>query len=257
VARFLIWSAWPHAVRTTGGEEQNMSRDTLNPPATVERSSWWLRAMFVAVGLMAWFWTQSLLGQRAPVVSGIEDGIHRLSAPLNQYLATHAAAANATLIVSSAAIDSVGVFLILSAIFGRSVRPFLAVLMLFALRQTCQALCALPPPDGMIWHSTGVPTVLVTYVVSSDLFFSGHTGLAVLGAAELAHYKNPWLTTLGIIVAIGEAAAVLVLRAHYTMDVFTGAITALYVSYLAAQIAPAIDRRLVAARIWRQNLFVR
>ena len=33
---------------------------------------------------------------------------------------------------------------------------------------------------------TGVPSILVTYNVTTDFFFSGHTGLAVLGAVELA-----------------------------------------------------------------------
>jgi hypothetical protein len=38
-----------------------------------------------------------------------------------------------------------------------------------------------------------------------------------------------------------EAATVLILRAHYTMDVFTGAVTALLVAQLAAHLAPRCD----------------
>ncbi|MDB5300180.1 MAG: hypothetical protein JWO87_1843 [Phycisphaerales bacterium] len=93
----------------------------------------------------------------------------------------------------------------------------------------------------MIWHDTGVPTLLVTYGVSTDLFFSGHTGLAVLGAVELARTKKKWLAMLGVLIALGEAATVLVLRAHYTMDVFTGAVTALLVAGFAEKIAPPLD----------------
>jgi PAP2 superfamily C-terminal len=212
-----------------------------NPRPT--RSKWWLRALLVAIGLGAWFWTQSLLGHRTLSATGVGDGLHRWTAPLHDYLFTHDKAANAVLIGSSAVIDAVGVFLILGAIFGRSIRPFLAVLMLFALRQICQSLCTLPPPEGMIWHKTGVPTLLVTYGTSSDLFFSGHTALAVLGAVELARVRR-WLLPVGILIAVGEAAAVLVLRAHYTMDVFTGAVTALFVADLAARIAPMVDRRI-------------
>lgn len=203
-------------------------------------SKWWLRAILVAVGLGAWFWTQALLGRRTLSPTGIGDGLHRWTAPLHDYLFTHDQAANAVLIASSAVIDAVGVFLILAAIFSRSIRPFLAVLMLFVLRQICQSLCTLPPPDGMIWHKTGVPTLLVTYATSSDLFFSGHTALAVLGAVELARI-NRWLLPVGILIAIGEAAAVLVLRAHYTMDVFTGIICALWVYSLSGKLAPWVD----------------
>ena len=41
---------------------------------------------------------------------------------------------------------------------------------------------------------------------------------------------------------------VLVLRAHYTMDVFTGAVTALWVWTVASAIAPGLDR-------WLAGLF--
>jgi hypothetical protein len=91
-----------------------------------------------------------------------------------------------------------------------------------------------------------VPTLLVTYGVSTDLFFSGHTGLAVLGAVELARTNKFWLIVLGVSIAVFEAATVLVLRAHYTMDVFTGAVTALLVSQQAALLAPRCDRALAA-----------
>jgi hypothetical protein len=138
----------------------------------------------------------------------------------------------------------VGLSLLCLSLFGKSVRPCLGLLMLFSLRQICEGLCSLPAPDQMIWHTTGVPTLLVTYGVSTDLFFSGHTGLAVLGAVELARTKKRGLVILGIAIALFEGATVLVLRAHYTMDVFTGAVTALFVSQIAAQIAPSCDRAL-------------
>ena len=49
---------------------------------------------------------------------------------------------------------------------------------------------------------------------------------------------------LGIAIAMFEATTVLVLRAHYTMDVFTGAVAARYASILAARLAPWWDRNL-------------
>ena len=63
------------------------------------------------------------------------------------------------------------------------------LLILYALRQICQGLCALPPPDGMIWRRPGIPSLLVTYGTATDLFFSGHTAIAVFGCIELAHWR--------------------------------------------------------------------
>lgn len=219
------------------------SKDSAPTPAA-STAAWWLRAAFVAAGLAAWFWTQSLIGQREFPESGVGDAVHQWTAGLHDALQAHPQAANALLIASSLVIDLAGVSLLAATLFGRSVRPFLALLMLFALRQVCQMLCALPAPPEMIWHATGVPTLLVTYGVSTDFFFSGHTGLAVLAAVELARTRKKSLTALGVSIALFEALTVLVLRAHYTMDVYAGAVTALLVAELAYRWAPPCDRAL-------------
>jgi membrane-associated phospholipid phosphatase len=90
--------------------------------------------------------------------------------------------------------------------------------------------------------------LLVTYDVANDYFFSGHTAIAVLGATELARLGRGWVTAIAVLVVIFEVATVLVLRAHYTMDVFTGAIAALYVAYLVGRLSPPIDRLLGGQR---------
>jgi membrane-associated phospholipid phosphatase len=104
-----------------------------------------------------------------------------------------------------------------------------------------QAICALPVPPHAVWHYPGVPSLLVTYGVSNDYFFSGHTAIAVLGATELARFGKRWLTVLGIGIVLFEVVTVLILRAHYTMDVFTGVIAALWVAQLCTRISPSLD----------------
>jgi hypothetical protein len=96
----------------------------------------------------------------------------------------------------------------------------------------------------MIWHDPGVSSVLVTYEVTTDFFFSGHTGLAVLGAVELARVGGRRWLYVGLAIIVLEVTTVLILRAHYTMDVFTGAVAARYASILAGRVAPACDRYL-------------
>ena len=74
---------------------------------------------------------------------------------------------------------------------------------------------------------------MVTYGVANDYFFSGHTAIAVLAGTELIRYGRKWLTVVAVVLVIFEVAVVLVLRAHYVMDVFTGLITGLYAAHLA------------------------
>ena len=170
-------------------------------------------------------------------MQGIGDGLHRLTAPLNAYLHRAPRAANALLIASSALIDAIAIFLLASWIFAGKLRPFLGLGLLLVTRQVMQALCSLPAPPGIIWHYPGFPSLLVTYGVANDFFFSGHTAIAVFGAIELARLGRARLTTVAVCVVLFEVAAVLVLRAHYTMDVFTGALAAVCVTQVCGAIS--------------------
>jgi hypothetical protein len=203
-----------------------------------------IRLLVTAGALVLWFWTQSLIGGRELPGAGIGDGLHTLTARLNEYLHAHPAAADALLIFSSGVIDLLGVFLLGGWIFGTTVRPFLALVILLGLRQVMQALVALPTPPDAIWHDPGFPSLLVTYDVANDYFFSGHTAIAVLGVTELVRLGRRWLKVVAWLVALFEILTVLVLRAHYTMDVFAGIMTALCAAYLADRIAPAVDNAL-------------
>jgi hypothetical protein len=101
-------------------------------------------ATVAALGL--WFWTQSLIGSRAPS-EGINDALHNLFAGLNSYFGQHASAVNVLLIVSSGLVDILGLLLVAEWIcVGRS-RAFLGLVLLLGLRQVMQALCALPAPQ--------------------------------------------------------------------------------------------------------------
>jgi hypothetical protein len=206
------------------------------------------RLVVTGIVLALWFWTQSLIGSRIAPASGLGDALHNLTAALNAYFAQNMRAANALLIVSSALIDALGLFLLGRWLFGGSVRPFLGLFLLMALRQLMQAICALPPPPNMIWHYPGFPSLLVTYHVANDFFFSGHTAIAVFGAIELSRLRRIGLTVLAVLIVIFEVATVLILRAHYTMDVFTGIVAALWVANFSERVAPRIDQLIVGGK---------
>jgi membrane-associated phospholipid phosphatase len=200
-----------------------------------------LRAGVVAGALVLWFWTQSLIARKAAPKGIVGDAVHDLTARWHHYFSTNDRAANAALIISSIFIDLTGLALIGAAIFGPTFAPFLAILIVFGLRQVCQSLCTLPPPPGIIWRKPGFPALLVTYEVGNDFFFSGHTALAVLGAIEAAQFGPAWLAGLAVVVALGEMLIVLVLRAHYTLDVVAGAFAAFFAAVVGGKLSPMVD----------------
>ncbi len=109
------------------------------------RAPIWVRVLFVVVALAAWFATQRLIGQREAQPGAIYDSVHVWLEVPHRYLQEHPAAAKGLLIVSSAVIDGLGIFLLLRSVLGPTVRPFLGLLILFAMRQICQLLCASSP----------------------------------------------------------------------------------------------------------------
>ena len=190
------------------------------------------RLLAIAFALALWFWTQALIGSRkgGPAIG---DALHDWTEPWNTHLQSRPKLANAILIVSSAFIDFFGLFLIAAGLFGPTLRPFVGLLVVFVFRQICQALCTLPIPPRMIWRNPGFPSLLVTYGVANDFFISGHTAIAVLGAIEISRLF-PWPFGLAAaLVAFGEALMVIVLRAHYTLDV----LAAIAASFCAATFA--------------------
>jgi hypothetical protein len=204
--------------------------------------------VLTVLALGIWFWTQSLIAQRAVPAAGVGDALHTMTAGLNSYFFHSPAAANVLLILSSALIDGLGLFLLGRWLFGPSVRPFLGLVLLLGLRQILEAICALPAPPNMVWHYPGFPSALVTYNVGNDFFFSGHTAIAVFGGIELARLGKRWLTIVAVGIVLFEIATVLVLRAHYTMDVFTGILAALCAAQFSTTVSSRIDTWLTLAK---------
>ena len=228
-----------------------MTHDNPTEPNSEKPSPWRLRGVRLAaiiLGLLLWHLTQSMIGQRAEVQNATENAIvdqaHELTADWNKFLKENKTAANTLLIISTGLIDLVGIWLLVLSIGGKTIRPFVALFILFTARQISQYFCALPLPDGIIWHDPGVPSLLITYGVANDFFFSGHTGIAVLGALEFARRYGRIGIMAGMFLCIFEVITVLVLRAHYTMDVIAGAAIAILAALAASRLADSCDRSL-------------
>src|ERR1700689_2664626 len=92
------------------------------------------RIIAIVISLGIWHLTQKLLARRNDLVdcpdgATITDGIHQLTARYNQKLLDNPKTANALLISSSLVIDLLGFYLLISAIFGRTIEPFLGLFM--------------------------------------------------------------------------------------------------------------------------------
>jgi hypothetical protein len=191
-----------------------------------------LRILVIGASLAAWFVTQRRIGSRAFADSAVHDRLHTLTARGNAWLHAHPRAANGLVIASSLCVDLLALFVLAYAVLGPTFRPFWGLFALFVLRQLAQTSVALPTPPGMIWRYPGFPSLFVTYGVGNDLFFSGHTALAVYGAVQLASLHVPALTAAGVVIVAFQMTAMILLRAHWTMDILAGLFAALAVSFV-------------------------
>jgi hypothetical protein len=199
--------------------------------------------ILLACGAIAfWMWTQRLLGSRkVSDPTKIQDALLKYTAKFNQALHSSPRIARFLLFSSSLVIDGLGIYLILSGILGPTTRPLIGLILLFTLRQLAQATTLLPAPLGIIWRDPGFPSIFVTYKVANDFFFSGHTALAVYGALELAQQGGTLFACLAIFIAIYEVLVVLLLRAHWTLDIFTGVLAALWIFEINKVLSPEAD----------------
>ena len=58
---------------------------------------------------------------------------------------------------------------------------------------------------------------------------------------ELIHFAPAWLAALAVVLTVIEARTVIVLRAHYTMDVVTAILAAGIAAVAAGWMAPGVD----------------
>ncbi|MDF1758152.1 MAG: phosphatase PAP2-related protein [Legionellaceae bacterium] len=192
------------------------------------------RIILVSIIISIWFVSQGAISKfKTELITdtGIADQVFIITQSINQYLNISPKISGLLLILTSLEVDILVIFLILSAFLTHTSRPFIALVIAMFLRQFCQLMTLLPIPEGMIWFDPGFPTLFVTYGVTNDFFFSGHTTLTIIGACSLAKIYNYKLMHLfKWMLIIFQITVILCIRAHYFMDIYAAIVTALLIN---------------------------
>jgi hypothetical protein len=203
-----------------------------------------VQVLAVGSAYAMWRLTQYLLEASRGSITGFTDHSHELFAGINAYLNAHSTLADVILAVSSFEVDLAGASLVVFFFTRRESRPLLTLWLILILRQICQATISVPPPEGMIWHFPGFPSLIVTYGTSTDFFFSGHMALATAVASELTAQRAPrWKQTMAWSIAAVQAFVILSMRFHYFTDVAAGCFAAVVATRLAEGLSHWIDER--------------
>jgi hypothetical protein len=213
----------------------------MNPRQLFLRSS---QTFAIAAAYALWLTSQHLLERTRQPVTGLVDHTHEWLSAINLFLNAHPAVANLVLAISSFEVDLAAISMVAFFFRRRESRPLLGLWFILIMRQLCQTTTSLPPPDGMIWHYPGFPSIVVTYATSTDFFFSGHMALAALLATELtAQRAARWKLATAWLVTAAQATVILSMRFHYVTDVVAGLFAAVVATQLAGAVGHWLDER--------------
>ena len=153
------------------------------------------------------------------------DGLHWWTESANLYFQEHSTERDAIVIATSLIIDTLLFnFAYRYTLWGCTWRPFVFVMLFYGFRTFCQAIFLMRYPDGLTWSYPGFPSVVVPYVNSSDFFFSGHLGILTFLLLENRESKDTLMTWVSVVSIAFEFWMMVVLRAHYTIDLISGVV---------------------------------
>ena len=96
-------------------------------------------------------------------------------------------------------------------------------------------------PPGYLWKYPGIPSMTVSYLRTTDFFFSGHVGLPIIIGCEFYKHNHKLLGHFNMFTCIVEFVVMTIMRGHYIIDLIVGIIIAHYVYVIVDKYVHIID----------------
>ncbi|XWV25055.1 hypothetical protein QJ856_gp0722 [Tupanvirus deep ocean] len=192
-----------------------------------------------------WHLTQKFLSTDIKANNSIVDRLHNsnIITSLNKYLFDNLNNTAFHFILSSLLIDVNIAYISYKYIKENKFKPIFILFTGLALRQLCQYINRLPIPHDMIWFDPGFPSILVTYIVENDFFFSGHTHAALCAGMELVKNKNIFVSFYGLFFILYEILLIVSIKGHYFMDIYGAITTYFMLTYFYGKIKRLFRRK--------------
>ena len=161
---------------------------------------------------------------------------------MNEYFNDDKTARNVILIISSLFIDILmftGLYRFVR--YGTTWRLIIAMSLFYSVRFIVQHLWYVEYPEGYNWGYPGFFSVFVPYGQTADFFYSGHVGICMMFFLEF--YAVGWYiwSYYALFTLVFEAFVLIILRAHYTMDILAGVVFAHYFWILSEKYSYTVD----------------
>jgi hypothetical protein len=152
-------------------------------------------------------------------VACLQDTLFEITSGFNNYLKDHSSTRHLIIAISSFCEDFIILYISIHWVFyAKSWRLIVAILSFYIFRGGVQALFAMKYPEGYLWEYPNFPSVTISYLKTSDFFFSGHIGFPIIIALECYNLNKLYMVAFCIFTCFDVAFTMIVTRGHYTID---------------------------------------
>lgn len=131
---------------------------------------------------------------------------------------------------------------LLQAIGGKSWRLPVALVLLYGSRGIIQNYYSMTHHDEYLFIDPGIMSITVPYFKSSDYFFSGHVSLPILLGIEFYKIGSKRFSLFCAFTMIYEFIMMLLLRGHYSIDLYAALIFSFYFSRMSETLCKPLDK---------------
>ena len=123
--------------------------------------------------------------------------------------------------------------IVLWMVYGVSKSLLFSIVIFYSIRTLGMSFCQWPLPKFIVFEDPGFPSLLVSYAMTNDLYFSGHTGIMTILVLETwLYYRSPAFFALALFALLYTVFTLAVLQAHFINDILIGFVTAVWIQQL-------------------------
>jgi hypothetical protein len=162
-----------------------------------------------------------------------EDRTFELTKKIHNIFQNNMILTKGLFILTSLIIDIFHIILVLDYILNDNFDEVKILICTFIIRQISQYFVSFPQPEGILWTYPGFKSIFVTYEITNDFYFSGHTSISVICLMFLQRNGYSFIGYLNLGLQI---FTLIVTRSHYFPDIMTGYMTGYMTPYFVKYI---------------------
>jgi len=172
------------------------------------------------------------------VVDCVLDHTFVWTSEINAFFHNDTMSKYALLIISSLFTDLVFIAIAYTWISqGKSWRVFLALFTFYSFDIIMQLLFQIKIPDGYEMVYPGFPSIVVGYMRTTTMFYSGPIGFLMISTLEFWKINNFYLFAISLSTMTLQILTRNFLRADYIIDIFSAVVIAHYLFMLADEVS--------------------